>query len=71
MATKVMKDSGMGMICHHGMCTKCHAGTLLILGVLVLLNTLWSIVSWGVFVGAILILGGLLKLVKPACPHCK
>lgn len=59
-----------GMMCHHGVCSKCHAGKLLFLGVLVLLNSVWSIIAWDVFIGAVLILGGLLKLVKPICPHC-
>jgi len=69
MKEKEMK-SGMGMMCHHGTCSKCHAGKLLVLGVLVILNTLWSFLDWGVFIGALLILGGLLMLVKPMCPHC-
>ena len=65
------KDMKGEMMCHHGMCTKCHAGKLLVLGVLVILNTLWSFVSWGIFIGALLVLGGLVKLVKPMCPHCE
>lgn len=60
-----------GGMCHHGMCGKCHAGKLLILGVLVLVNSLWSIFDWGVLIGGLLILGGVLKLVKPMCPHCE
>ena len=60
-----------GGMCHHGMCGKCHAGKLIILGGLVLVNSLWDILSWGIFIGGLLVLGGLIKLVKPMCPHCK
>ena len=67
MKAKEMKN---GMMCHHGMCGKCHAGKLLVLGVLVILNSMWSFLDWGLFIGALLVLGGLLKLVKPMCPHC-
>ena len=59
-----------GMVCHDGACSKCHAGKLLIVGVLVLANAFWSFLDWGVFIGLLLVLVGLLKLLKPMCPHC-
>jgi len=60
-----------GGMCHHGMCGKCHAGKLLLLGVLVLVNSLWSVLDWGLLIGGLLVVGGVLKLVKPICPHCE
>lgn len=54
-----------------GMCGKCHAAKLLVLGALVLVNGIWSIVSWPILIGGLLILGGVLKLAKPMCPQCE
>jgi len=68
---KSKSSSQMSGMCHHGTCSKCHAGKLLVLGVLVLLNSVWDIVSWGIFIGVILLLVGVLKLLKPVCPHCQ
>ena len=64
------KGKESSMMCHHGMCNKCHAGKVLVLGVLVLVNAVWSVFDWGIFIGGLLVLGGLVKLVKPMCPHC-
>ena len=66
----MVKGKESGMACHHGMCMKCHSGMLLVLGALVLVNNVWNVLSWGIFIGGLLILVGLLKLVKPMCPHC-
>jgi len=67
----MVKGKESGMACHHqGMCMKCHSGMLLVLGALVLVNSVWNVLSWGIFIGGLLILVGLLKLVKPMCPHC-
>lgn len=38
---------------------------MLVLGLLVLANAYWSYFKWGVFFGALLALGGLLKLLMP------
>jgi len=65
---KTMKG-GMG-VCYDGMCSRCHAGKLLLLGILVLANSIWAVLGWDIFIGALLIIGGLVKLVKPSCPHC-
>lgn len=60
-----------GGMCHHGMCGKCHAGTLIFVGGLILMNSLWIRVDWGLLIGGLLVACGLLKLVKPMCPHCE
>ena len=46
---------------------RCMGLKLLVLGVLIVLNTMYSWVSWGLFVGGIVGLAGLLKLVTPKC----
>jgi uncharacterized membrane protein HdeD (DUF308 family) len=38
---------------------------MLVLGVLVLVNVYWPMIDWGTFIGAVLILGGLCKLLMP------
>ncbi|VVB79772.1 Uncharacterised protein [uncultured archaeon] len=38
----------------------------LVLGLLVLGNTYWQVMGWDMFIGWILVLGGLLKLVIPS-----
>ena len=69
---KSMTSMGVkNMGCWDGVCPKCHAGKKLILGVLVLLNAWFNVVSWAVFIGVILVLMGLLKWIKPTCPHCQ
>ncbi len=68
-----MKGDNKGsnnMTCYHGVCGKCHGVKVLVIGVLVLANALWPFAGWAVFVGALLTLGGVLKLVKPTCGHC-
>ncbi len=60
-----------GMCCTGGGCYKCMSGKWVLVGVLVLLNTRYPVVSWSVFIGVLLVLKGLLKVVMPHCPHCK
>lgn len=60
-----------GDVCPMGMCTRCHAGGLIVVGALVLINSVLGLLSWGIFAGGLLVLAGLVKLVKPMCPHCK
>ena len=43
---------------------------MLVLGALILANTYWNVVSWANFIGGILVIAGLVKLVKP-CNCCK
>jgi len=38
---------------------------LFILGILVLINAQWSVVSWSIFVGLMIALAGLVKLIMP------
>ncbi len=44
---------------------KMKAGMMLILGLLILGNVYWLNVGWDVFIGAILVIAGLLKLIIP------
>jgi len=37
---------------------------MLILGLLIVTNAYWSVVTWDYFIGIILVLAGLVKLVK-------
>jgi uncharacterized membrane protein HdeD (DUF308 family) len=67
MAKESMKDNK----CWGGKCHACHGGTLFILGLIVLANVYWPFLSWGVLIGLLLVLGGILKWVKPHCGHCK
>lgn len=65
------KDKGMcecgGM---GGSCHRCWGMIALVLGVLVLLNANYGMVSWAMFVGIILVVKGLVKMIWPHCPHC-
>jgi len=65
-----MKGS-MNATCVGGQCSRCYAAKALIVGILVLINTYWSILSWDYFIGALLVIIGILKLASPNCPHCK
>lgn len=56
--------------CNGGMCNKCKGGFKLVLGLLVLANVYYLNWSWWTFLGTILVLGGIAKMVKPCCPHC-
>ena len=57
--------------CKMGSCPKCFGGMMLVLGILVLLNAAYDWMSWAFFVGGILALMGLSKIIMPHCPHCK
>jgi hypothetical protein len=47
---------------------KCMATTLIILGILIVLKDLyWKNLSWAVFIGGLIILKGLMKILHPAC----
>ncbi|MBI4439845.1 hypothetical protein HY638_02645 [Candidatus Woesearchaeota archaeon] len=63
---------GTEMTCGiHGSCFKCMGAKALVLGILVLLNAYLAVVDWAVFVGIILVLGGIMRMAMPVCPHCK
>ena len=58
--------------CSDGVCGKCHGVKKVVLGaLLVAWAWWWPAVDWRVFVGGLLVLVGLLKLVKPSCGHCE
>jgi len=42
---------------------------MLVLGILVLANTYWNVVNWANFIGGILAIAGILKLIRPC--KCK
>jgi len=61
----------------HGdcMCSRCSGTKKVIVGALLLLNALlwpkWlGIDGWVQWFAVLLVLGGVLKLVMPMCPHC-
>lgn len=50
---------------HEEMWHKYKGAGMLVLGLLVLANAYWEVLDWGLFFGALLVLGGLLKLFMP------
>ncbi len=52
-----------------GMHMKAHGWTMAVLGLLVLGNANWPVVSWPVFVGGLAVLVGLWKVLMPH-EHC-
>lgn len=46
---------------------RCMGSMLLVLGVLIILNSVYAWFNWAIFVGGILALKGLLKLTFPVC----
>ena len=51
----------------HGHCKRCGGGVILVVGVLIVLNSYYPLVSWPVFVGIILALLGLKFLILCKC----
>ena len=49
---------------------KCHGWMALILGLLILVNANWSLVSWAIFVGGIIAIKGIIMLVYPCAKSC-
>jgi hypothetical protein len=48
--------------------TKCVATTLIVLGILVILKDLyWKNMSWAVFIGGLIVIKGLAKILHPRC----
>ncbi|GEM_PF-4183963 len=50
-----------------GMCHKCKGISLLVVGAVVLANSYLNLVGWSRLIGVLLVLGGVMKLVKPHC----
>ncbi len=64
----------MCMCGNGGTCGRCHAGMMIIVGALLLLNAyVWpkwlGIDGWVMFAGVLLVLKGILSWLKPTCPH--
>jgi len=55
----------------HGVCPSCMGLKMFVLGVLILLNVYYVWFSWPVFIGGVIALAGLLKVLIPTCMHCK
>ena len=65
-----------GNVCMGGKCSTCWAGMFIVLGLVDLANAyswfgLFGQIDWGVLVGIILVVKGVLQLIMPTCPHCK
>ncbi len=58
-------------VCNIGCCPACLNSSILLLGVLILLNAYYAWFTWAVFVGGIIAIKGLVGLIMPTCPHCK
>ena len=56
--------------CEGGMCSRCAAGKWIVFGLLLIINKLYIMWDPWMFVGGLLILKGLLKMIKPSCGHC-
>ena len=52
------------------MCSKCMGGNYIVLGLLIYLNQMYVWMDAWKFIGVLLIVKGLLKMVKPSCGHC-
>ena len=57
------------MCCCEGICNKCWAIKWIVLGIILILVRLYT--TWDIWVvlGALFVLKGILKLVKPTCGH--
>jgi len=61
----------MDKTCTMGMCGKCWGMIKLLVGLLILGNIYYLKLDWFAFIGYLLVLMGLVKMIKPTCPHCK
>ncbi len=60
------------IVCQGGYCNKCKGGMWLVAGILILVKYYWlAWMDWWVFVAALLILKGLMKMAMPMCSCCK
>ena len=63
-----MKD----MMCKDGMCGPCRGAGKLVAGLVLIGWALWyPTVDWRLVIGGLFAIAGIIKLVKPACGHCK
>ena len=63
------KAKEMSNMRYGGVCHKCYGGKLIVLGAIVLINAFWPFARWDVLIGVLLVILGLLKWMKPNCPH--
>lgn len=58
------------MGCYGGVCHTCWGIKSVVVGLVFVANWYWNFADWWLLVGVLFVLAGLLKLVKPTCPHC-
>jgi len=52
-------------------CTpQCMGVKKIIVGVLIILNAKYAWFDWGTFIGGLIVLIGLIKMINPECPCC-
>jgi len=57
--------------CTVGRCGMCRGWTLLVAGVILLINAYWSFTQTWTLIAWLIALVGLSKVIWPCCPHCK
>ena len=58
------------MGCMMGACYRCWGAMKVVAGLLVLANFYLLKLDWALFIGGLLVLGGLVKIAMPNCGHC-
>ena len=53
-----------------GKCSACWSGMVVVVGLIVLANAYWSWLNWGILIGLLLVVKGVLGFTMPNCPHC-
>ena len=48
--------------------SKCLGGMLICLGILILINAYFGLLGWGLFIGGIIAIKGIIMLIHPCCP---
>jgi len=66
---KKMDDAKMQE--HWKMHKKMMGCKMLVLGVLVLANNYWKVVDWTAFIGGLLVIAGVMKMIAPMHGCCK
>lgn len=63
-------DMDSGSSKHWMMHKKMMGGKMIVLGLIILANMYFQILNWPWFIGSVLVLAGLAKLIMPACRRC-